>query len=278
MNGTETDAWAPQDFADLQTAVGLLERTPFIARLTHFAGQPIEKMMTTLPQPVAAGVHGAVRATVTRLLGLALKTMDGSAHPKPSRRLHKMAGGLSGAVGGAFGLSALAVELPLSTGIMLRAIAAIARSEGEDLATVESRLACLEVFALGGRGSADDAADTGYYAVRASLAKTLSEAAQYIARKGLTDKGAPVLVRLMTQIASRLGVLVSEKAAVQAVPVIGAAGGAAINLLFIDHFQDTARGHFIVRRLERTYGKEAVQQAYHELRRCGAASSYESPE
>jgi hypothetical protein len=273
-----TDAWDPQDYNDLQTAVGLLERIPFIARLTHFAGQPIERMMATLPQPVAAGVHNAVRATVIRLLGLALKTMDGGTHPKPSRRLHKLAGGLSGAVGGAFGLSALAVELPLSTTIMLRAIAAIARSEGEDLATVEGRLACLEVFALGGRRSADDGADTGYYAVRASLAKALSEAAQHIARKGLTEKGAPVLARLIAQIASRFGALVSEKAAAQAVPVIGAAGGAAINLLFIDHFQDTARGHFIVRRLERTYGKEAVQHAYHELRRFGASSSTESPE
>jgi len=273
-----TDAWDPQDYKDLQTAVGLLERIPFIARLTHFAGQPIERMMATLPQPVAAGVHNAVRATVIRLLGLALKTMDGGTHPKPSRRLHKLAGGLSGAVGGAFGLSALAVELPLSTTIMLRAIAAIARSEGEDLATVEGRLACLEVFALGGRRSADDGADTGYYAVRASLAKALSEAAQHIARKGLTEKGAPVLARLIAQIASRFGALVSEKAAAQAVPVIGAAGGAAINLLFIDHFQDTARGHFIVRRLERTYGKEAVQHAYHELRRFGASSSTESPE
>jgi hypothetical protein len=58
---------------------------------------------------------------------------------------------LSGAIGGAFGLTALAVELPLSTAIMLRSIADIARSEGEDLTMVESRLACLEVFALGGR-------------------------------------------------------------------------------------------------------------------------------
>jgi hypothetical protein len=91
LNGTDTDAWDPQDYTDLQTAVGLLERTPFIARLTHFAGQPIERMLATLPPPVAAGVHNAVRATVTRLLGLALKTMDGGAHPQPSRRFHKMA-------------------------------------------------------------------------------------------------------------------------------------------------------------------------------------------
>jgi hypothetical protein len=46
----------------------------------------------------------------------------------------------------------------------------------------------------------------------------------------------------------------------------------------MDHFQDTARGHFIVRRLERTYGKEAVQRVYHELRRIRPSSSIESPE
>jgi hypothetical protein len=31
---------------------------------------------------------------------------------------------------------------------------------------------------------------------------------------------------------------------------------------FIEHFQDVARGHFIVRRLERTYGKEVVRREY----------------
>jgi hypothetical protein len=58
---------------------------------------------------------------------------------------------------------------------------------------------------------------------------------------------------------------VSEKIVAQSVPVVGAAGGAVINLLFIDHFQDVARGHFIVRRLERTYGAETVKRAYLEL-------------
>jgi hypothetical protein len=197
--------------------------------------------------------------------------MDGRARREAFPRFHKLAGGFSGALGGAFGLSALAVELPLSTAIMLRSIADIARSEGEDLTSVESRLACLEVFALGGPGAGDDAAETGYYAVRASLAKALNEAAQHIAHKGLAEKGAPVLVRFITQIAARFGALVSEKAAAQAVPVIGAAGGAGINLLFITHFQETARGHFIVRRLERTYGQAVVQAAYRELRRSETA-------
>jgi len=58
---------------------------------------------------------------------------------------------------------------------------------------------------------------------------------------------------------------VSEKVAAQAVPVIGAAGGVAINVMFIDHFQEMARGHFIVRRLERTYDPQLVRAEYERL-------------
>jgi hypothetical protein len=50
--------------------------------------------------------------------------------------------------------------------------------------------------------------------------------------------------------------------AAQALPVIGALGGAAVNYAFIEHFQDIARGHFTVRRLERIYGKEKVRSEY----------------
>jgi len=69
----------------------------------------------------------------------------------------------------------------------------------------------------------------------------------------------------MAQIASRFGIVVSEKAAVEAVPIIGAAGGAIINTVFIDHFQSMARGHFIVRRLERTYGQQTVKNIYQDI-------------
>ena len=47
--------------------------------------------------------------------------------------------------------------------------------------------------------------------------------------------------------------------------MIGAAGGAIINSLFIDHFQAMARGHFIVLRLEKIYGSDAIKQAYSTL-------------
>jgi hypothetical protein len=186
---------------------------------------------------------------------------------QPSRdRLHKMAVAASGAAGGALGLVALTWELPVSTTLMLRSIADIAAAEGENPRQIETKLACLMVFALGStRNDSDNAAESGYFAARAALASAVSEAAKYLAEKGVTKGGAPAVVRLIALIASRFGIVVSEKAAAQAVPIIGAAGGALINTIFIGHYQDMARGHFIVRRLEKIHGLEPVRRAYDRL-------------
>jgi uncharacterized YccA/Bax inhibitor family protein len=121
------------------------------------------------------------------------------------------------------------------------------------------------VFAFGGKSQYDDGAETGYFPIRAALNKAVSDAVKFISKKGITKEGAPVLVRLIASIASRFGMVVSEKAAATAIPIVGAAGGAIINTIFIDHFQDMARGHFIVRRLERGYGKEMVKAEYDRL-------------
>src|SRR5688572_8469595 len=152
--------------------------------------------------------------------------------------MHKIAVGATGAIGGAFGLAAIPLELPTSTTLMLRSIAQIAKAEGESLESPEARLACLQVFALGGPTKKDDAVETGYFAVRAAMATALKEAAEYVAKSGVTREAAPVLVRFLTQIAARFGVSVSQKFVAQSLPVIGAAGGATINVTFLDHFQD----------------------------------------
>ncbi|MCK5808835.1 EcsC family protein, partial [bacterium] len=148
------------------------------------------------------------------------------------------------------------------TAIMMRSIADIARSEGESLGDYDTKISCLEVFALGGPTDDDDATDAGYFAVRSALAKTVSEATAFIAKGGLVKESAPVLVRLIVQVAERFSVQVSTKAAAQAVPLIGAVGGGLVNTVFMNHFQDMARGHFVVRRLERKYGRELVQREY----------------
>ena len=97
------------------------------------------------------------------------------------------------------------------------------------------------------------------------MAKSINEAAKYIAERGFAEESAPILVRLITKISQRFGIQITQKAAAQAIPAIGAVTGAIINTIFIDHFQDMARGHFIVRKLERAYGKEIIQEVYKTL-------------
>lgn len=254
--------WTREDRVALKEAKDLLENPSFGAKVTNILGVPIEKGMEALPTKWREKVGGATEKALTSAVKLAVKSMDGKASMKSSDRWHMAAVTLSGAAGGALGLAALAIELPISTTIMLRSIADIARSEGENVAEVEARLACIEVFALGGRSATDDAVDSAYFAARALLAKSVAEAAEFIAGKGIVEEGAPVIARLIAQVASRFGVTVSQKAAAMAVPIIGAAGGAIVNAMFMDHFQDMAHGHFVVRRLERKYGAEAVRLEY----------------
>ena len=255
----------PEHIEQLRKAMLLLEHPGLAARITASIGSPIERGMELLPARWSEALRDATTRALQTALNAALKTF-GRNGPRGSRDLwHKIVVTASGACGGAFGFPALLIELPISTTIMLRSIADIARSEGEDMQLAESKLACLEVFALGGRAPEDDASDSGYYVVRAALAKAVSDAAALIAERGIAKEGAPAIVRLISQIAARFGMTVSEKAAAQAVPAVGAVGGALINLVFINHFQDMARGHFTVRRLERIYGVGVALSAYREL-------------
>ena len=253
------------ELEDLKYAKELLENPGLGARITDALGTAIDKGFELLPAKWSEMVQQITKESLRKALEFAVMTMDDRPKVSSWSFLHKMLAATSGAVGGAFGLPALAAELPVSTIIMLRSIADIARSEGEKIKTIEAKLACLEVFALGGKSPGDDSTETGYFVMRAAFAREVSEAVKYITKRGLAEKGAPAISRFITTIASRFGVNVSEKFAAQAVPLIGAAGGALINTIFIDHFQDMARGHFIVRRLERVYGIEEVQRQYEEL-------------
>ncbi len=255
-----------EDLDRLREAILLLESPAFLVKAANMIGAPVERLLASLPTSVSTTVRHATTAAIQKALVVAVGSLGTGGENRPARMFHKIAVGTTGGIGGFFGLASLAVELPISTTLMLRSIAEIARSEGEDLQDPNTQMACLEVFALGGRAAGDDAAETTYYAMRATLARAVSEAASFIAERGLAREGAPPLVRLVTQIAARFGIVVSDKAAAQLVPLVGAAGGASINLLFMDHFQKMASGHFTIRSLEREYGPDAVEAEYERLR------------
>jgi hypothetical protein len=257
-----------KDREALRKAVKSLEHPSLAARLTNVIGKPVELIGYALPAFASKTIASATSKGLEAALNVALRTLPRSPS-SGSQLFHRALATASGAAGGTFGLAALPIELPVSTIIMLRAIADIAQSEGEDLSNPESALSCVEVFALGGRAGSADASESSYFAVRGMLAKTVTEAARFIAERGVIKEGAPILLKFVTQVAARFGLVVTQKVAAQTLPVLGALGGAAVNYAFIEHFQDVARGHFTVRPLERLYGKDIMRIEYDRIARQG---------
>ena len=127
-----------------------LERESLVARLSELTGEPVTQMLRMMPKEVSGQIHGVVQSALWQALEVALYKLD-SGLPEPGTIGFKVMSGITGGVSGFFGAATLAVELPVTTTLMLRSIAGIARREGEDLTHPGARLACLEVFALGPR-------------------------------------------------------------------------------------------------------------------------------
>lgn len=258
---------SPEDIDALRLAHRRLEYPSFAARLTHRIGAPISKFFQTLPETWYDQLQDSLHLSLCRTLDVAIFSLDKVPGRAASPRYHKALGALSGAAGGLFGLPSVLVELPVTSGIMLRSIADIARSQGEDLHDPETRLACMEVFALGGRSAEDDAADIGYYGIRLALGTHLTRVSERVVTQGIVRWHPPGLVRFIAEVAARFGVVVTQKTAMQMVPILGAGAGGLVNLIFMEHFQDIARAHFTMRRLERIYGVERMRSEYDRLTR-----------
>ena len=264
-----TEPLPAEDRHFLVRAAQYLEKPSFLMRVAHMVGQPLERLAQTVP----ASVHKAEETALSKAMDLAIRTVPHAAgdgcnvHQAEasgywSGLWHKVATGASGFAGGLFGLPGLALELPLSTSLMFRSIASIADDFGEDLTQAASRLECLTVFGYGGP-RADEALESSYLATRLGLTILVQQASQFLGKTSIEEvadllvKGAaPTLVRLVAQIAARFNLTVAEKVLVQAVPVVGAAGGAFVNVAFMDHFNTVARYHFGIRKLDASTGRK----------------------
>ena len=255
----------PSDRERLALAKQQLTEQSIAGRVAELIGTPIEKGLAMLPAKARGVVDRAATEAIQKALEVAILTLGGGKGGPVNERLSLAFAALTGGVGGLFGLPALIVELPVSTTLMLRAIAEIARHHGEDLTEIEARLACLQVFALGGPQTQDDGADTSYYATRLAIGRLTSDAARHLLTRGAAAREAPAVVRFISAVAARFGLVVTEKALATALPAIGAIGGATVNTIFMDHFQELAHGHFTVRSLERTYGEPSVKAAFERL-------------
>jgi hypothetical protein len=254
------------DLAALHAAVTALEKITLAKRMAALIGRQVGFAGRAIPVKLQETASAAATKALNVALRVAFASLEGR-RKRGGALLHRKLAMASGAIGGAVGLASLPIELPISTTIMLRSIADIARREGEDLRHPDAAIACLQVFALGGHAEEGNLLEGGYFAIRGLFAKSVSDAARYVAQRGVADQAAPALVRLIGLIAQRFGVVVSQKTAAQAVPILGAMTGAVVNLAFTQHFETIALGHFTVRRLERVYGPAAVRSAYERIAR-----------
>lgn len=272
-----------KDLEQLTQAVLLLETPSLTTQITNFIGTPIEWLIDNLPNGTQRKINKFATTTLYKIIDVAEFTMANDSS-EASPRLHKTGAFISGAIGGFFGFSALLMELSVSTMIMMRSVLDIARAEGFSIRDPKTKIACLEVFSfMGNSSNQDDNAESGYYITRAALAEITntttaeltkivaertSQAAQFVSNYSFsTQEAGSILARFIDAIASKFGIVLTEKSAAQLVPALGAITAATLNTMLTDFYQDMARGHFSVKRLEQNYGEELIKDKYNELRK-----------
>ncbi len=187
-------------------------------------------------------VQGVVEVALKRAFDIAVLRLGKEGQLDQSKRLSGPVVFLSGAVGGFIGMGGFVPDAMVTSLAIMREIARIAVESGEDLTDPDTRAACLQVFALnaGQKGGAEP--ESSYYSARFVM------------------QGRPIAM-LLGDVARRFGVTLSQKFALQAVPLVGAVAGASLNTAFLSHYRELARAHFTIRRLERRFGADVVRQA-----------------
>jgi EcsC protein family len=258
------------DLRFLDEAAKYLERPSFLMRVADLVGQPAERMLALLPSKAHELVSQAAHSALERAFSVATRTLKtrhwplvGQWRPAAGPRMHVALTAITGGAAGLFGWSGTAVEIPITTTLMLRSIARIAQQSGADLNDPETIMNCLAVFGYGSPKL--EAMDSAFLSWRVAMASAVSEAAAYVAKHGAAGaahSAAPALVRFLSKVAARFQVVISDKLAAEAVPVAGAVTGSLINAAFTDHFNHVAQFHFGILRLERQHGADVVQAAY----------------
>jgi len=252
-----------------------MHNTSLLMQSLDKVGNFIESGINFIPKKTQKWLQNMVNTILLSTLKANLLTLQkGKKFKKPSNKIYKTLVTSSGVASGIFGSTTgigtiiFSSEMALSTKFMMRSIMDIARSHGEDLHSVDTQLACLQVFAFGNSAKDNDGLETSYYSTRIAMNSTVKEATKFITQNGLKDLGKVLisssnpLLKLLGTITSRFSVQVSEKFIAQSIPIAGAIGGGTLNYAFINHFQKIANAHFTIRKLERLYGSDLVMEAY----------------
>lgn len=263
------------DLQFLQDAAMFFADPGLIAKSLAWAGTPAESLQKRIPEKGRIAISAMTERAIRKAIRVAVRTIptqrevvNREKESRLSSRLHRGLASFTGALGGVFGLASLAIELPITTVLILRGISDQARLYGHDLNDLEIRLECLMVFTIGvpeTEALADPAMKEGksihrYFMTRAAFVGVLRESAAIAG--ALTTKNlvsGPTLSKLVAKMAEKFQVRVSQKFLAESVPLLGAVGGGALNYAFTDFFVTAARYHFGIRALEKKHGEKLIQ-------------------
>lgn len=110
--------------------------------------------------------------------------------------------------------------------------------------------------------------DEGYVALKAAVMTSIGEAGQFAARSAATvidrqllEREAPQMVRLISTVSERLGVVITQKELGLLIPIAGAVVNGSINMAFQRVGHTTAQDYFRRLVLEDRYGEDIVAHA-----------------
>ncbi len=246
-----------------RAAIIMADSRGLVMRLTSMFGRRIESLRGRISKAgdrfggdnwkvLTQHAQDAVEDTLWNSYNFAtvgLSAVPRIARPSSPRnnQMHRLAATASGVASGFIGLPGVLFDIPFTTTMILRSIAEVARDNGEDLETEDTKRACLEVLAFGGPSAVDDETEVGYWATRV----------------GMNHLAVNLLIK---SAAGRFGLVLSEKYVAQAVPVAGAVAGGALNYAFTDYYQSMAQVHFCLRGLDRRTGQPAaVRKCFSEM-------------
>jgi hypothetical protein len=113
-----------------------------------------------------------------------------------------------------------------------------------------------------------ETSDEGYLALKTAVVTSIRETGQFMSRttgvlldRQLLDREAPQMIRLITYVADRLGIVLTQKELGILVPIAGAVLNSSINVAFQRVGHQTAKDYFRRLLLEDRYGEELVSYA-----------------
>ncbi|QYK41246.1 MAG: EcsC family protein [Paracoccaceae bacterium] len=208
---------------------------PVMALMNRLGGQ-VEDQLSNLPPVWRDRIETATLAALSRAVMVA---QLGRHAPRTGPAGAPVLAALTGAAGGAGGIATAIAELPLTITLILHAILREAAALGFDPDDPGIRAEALRVMAQGSPLASDDGINTALIGARLTLT-------------------GPAMHKLIATLAPGLAAVLTRKLAAQAVPVLGAVTGAALNTAFLRSYRDLAHVRFGLLRLAEIHGAGRV--------------------